>query len=177
MYGFTTLTFGGCMAKSSSGCLPLGGLLARLLGGPAAPTGPALPKVAPSNKFITAAEADFFRVLRDVVGPRGVVFAQVSLRQLLYFPGNNQSNPGRTAWENKVARRSVDFVICHPNTLAPLVVIELDDSTHAKPDRQQRDDEVDMIVQAAGLPMLRVLASRTYHTNELNDLLSPYLRA
>ena len=49
-------------------------------------------------------EANFFRVLKRVVGERGHVLAQVSLRQLLWFPGNSQSNPRRGAWQNKVAR-------------------------------------------------------------------------
>ena len=41
--------------------------------------GPSLPKVMVSNRFVTSAEADFFRVLQRVVGPRGHVLAQAAI--------------------------------------------------------------------------------------------------
>jgi hypothetical protein len=74
--------------------------------------------------FVTDAEANFFRVLRAVVGQRGHILAQVPLGRLVFFPGNNQSNPGRSAWQNKVSQKSIDFVVCEPQTLRPLVAIE-----------------------------------------------------
>ncbi|MCS7034946.1 MAG: DUF2726 domain-containing protein, partial [Phycisphaerae bacterium] len=83
-----------------------------------------LPKVQVNKYFVSNAEANFFRVLKRVVGDRGHVLAQVSLRQLLWIPGDNQSNPGRAAWQNRIDKRSVDFVVCDPSTLTPKLVIE-----------------------------------------------------
>ena len=149
----------------------------RLLGlAPAAqPSDTPLPQVMISNRFVTAAEANFFRVLQRVVGLRGHVLAQVSLKQLLFLPGSNHSNPGRATWQNKINQRSVDFLVCDPATLKPLVVIELDEPTHARPERQTRDEEVEALLRAAGLPVLRVLASRAYETRELEAALTPHL--
>jgi hypothetical protein len=87
--------------------------------------GTGLPKVQVNKYFVSNAEADFSRVLVRVVGTRGHVLSQVSLRQLVWFPGNNQTNPGRQTWQNKVAAKSVDFVICDSATLRPKLVIEL----------------------------------------------------
>jgi hypothetical protein len=101
--------------------------------------------------------------------------AQVSLRQLLFFPGNNQSNPGRASWHGRVSQRTIDFVVCDPATLRPLVAIELDDPTHSRAGRQTRDDNVHAILEAAGLPLVGVLASRGYETRELEASLAPYL--
>ena len=114
-------------------------------------------------------------VLVRVIGGRGHVLAQVSLRQLLWLPGTNQSNPGRSTWQNKIAAKSVDFVVSDPATLRPLVVIELDEPTHARPARQDRDEDVETMLRAAGLPYLRVLTSRTYDTRELAAVVAPYL--
>ena len=139
-----------------------------------APTA-AMPEIRISDRFMSPAEANFYRVLIKVVGDRGHVLAQVSLRQLLYLPGSNKSNPGRAAWQNKIAARSVDFLVCHSSTLRPLVVIELDEETHTKPERQTRDEEVEAVLRAAGLPLLRVLADRSYDTRELDATLAPYL--
>ena len=163
------------MDHQPAGCL---GFVFRLLGLGGTRTAPAtaLPKVQVNKYFVSNAEADFFRVLQRVVGSRGHVLAQVSLRQLVWFPGNNQSNPGRATWQNKVAAKSVDFVLCDPSTLRPKVVVELDEPTHARPARQTRDDEVEAILQAAGLPVVRVLTSRGYETRELEAELQPYLQ-
>jgi very-short-patch-repair endonuclease len=125
--------------------------------------------------FVSDAEADFFRVLQRVVAGRAHVLAQVSLRQLLWLPGSNQTNPGRSAWQNKIAAKSVDFLLCEGATLRPLLVIELDEPTHARPHRQGRDAEVEQLLHSAGLPFIRVLTSRTYDTRELAAAVEPYL--
>jgi hypothetical protein len=135
-----------------------------------------LPKVTVNKFFVTDAERSFFQVLRRVVGDRGHVLTQVPLRQLLFFPGNNKTNPGRASWHGRVSQRTIDFVVCDPATLRPLVAIELDDSTHSRPDRQTRDDNVHTILEAAGLPLLGVVTSRGYETRELEASLAPYLQ-
>ena len=168
------------MPDKPAGCL--GRLIQLLTGGGAgeagAPTGgAALPRVMVSTKFISKAEADFFRVLRHTVGDRGHVLAQVALNQLLFFPGSNKGSPGRAAWQNKVARRSLDFLVCDPATLRPLVAVELDDASHAEPKRQTRDDEVEALLAAAGLPLVHVLPDRSYDTRELEAAIGPHLAA
>lgn len=161
------------MPTQPNGCL---GVFLRLFGvgadAPASTT--SLPKVQINKYFVSDAEGDFFRVLRKVVGDRGHVLAQVSLWQLLWFPGHNQSNPGRQTWLNKVAAKSVDFVVCDPASLRPKFVVELDEPSHARAERQTRDEEVEAILDAAGLPVVRVLTSRTYDTRELEAAIAPY---
>ncbi|HWI60803.1 MAG TPA: DUF2726 domain-containing protein, partial [Symbiobacteriaceae bacterium] len=49
----------------------------------------------------------------------------------------------------------------------PLLAIELDDSSHMRPDRQQRDEWLDRAVMAAGLPLLRVRARGDYDPSAL----------
>jgi hypothetical protein len=134
-----------------------------------------IPKVQISNRFISNAEADFFRVLTKVVGNRGHILAQISLKQLLYLPGKDQTTPGRRTWQNKINQRSLDFLICDPATLQPRLAIELDDSSHTRPDRQTRDEEVLLMLEAAGLPIVRILCARNYDTRELTATILPHL--
>jgi hypothetical protein len=120
------------------GCLL--GWLFNLLGerGGSAPVGgQRMPRVIVDKKFVSPAEAEFFRVLRAVVGTRGHVLAQVSLRQLLWFPPEQERSIVQ-AWRNRVAQKSIDFLVCDPATLRPLVAIELDEPSHASPSRQTR---------------------------------------
>jgi len=53
------------------------------------------------------------------------------------------------------------LVICAP-ALAPIIAVELDDSSHRRVDRQARDRDVDRILEIASLPILRVAVRRTY---------------
>ncbi len=160
--------------SGKAGCL---GFLFGKIGSVADRDRQTMPKVMINKFFVTNAEADFYRVLCRVVGTKGHILAQVSLGQLLYLPGSNQTNPGRGAWWNKICRRSIDFVICDPATLRPLLAIELDEPSHAKPERQTRDEEVGTMINAAGLPFVRVLTSRAYETRELSAVILPLLNA
>lgn len=160
----------GIMAEKT-GCL-LGWLLG---GGGDATDADALPEVRLSDRFISTAETNFYRVLRQTVGDAAIIAMQASLNQLLYFPGNNRGNPARASWQNRVRGRAVDFVLLDPKSMRPLVAIELDEPSHAKPSRQTRDENVERILEAAGLPLVRVLTSRSYSTTELADVLRPHL--
>jgi hypothetical protein len=46
--------------------------------------------------------------------------------------------------------------------MKPRCGVELDDSSHARPDRQERDVFVDEVFEVAGLPLLRVPAKSAY---------------
>ena len=69
----------------------------------------------------------------------------------------------------------MDFVVCDAGTLRPLVVVELDEPSHATPQRQGRDEDVETILAAAGLPIIHVLTSRGYETRELEAAIGTYL--
>jgi hypothetical protein len=138
--------------------------------------GHAMPEICLNKRFVSDAEANFFQVLRAVVGARGHVLAQVSLGQLFWLPGNNRGTPGRAAWQNKLRGRTVDFVICDPGTLRPLVAVELDEPSHAAARRQTRDEEVAAALDAAGLPLVRLITSRAYDTRELEAGIAAHLK-
>jgi hypothetical protein len=77
------------MPREPAGCLF--GFLANLFGIVPPPV-QNLPATVMVNKFfITEAEQSFFKVLQLVVEDRAHILAQISLRQLFYFP----NAPGR----------------------------------------------------------------------------------
>lgn len=74
-----------------------------------------------------------------------------------------------------MAARSADFVICDPATLRPRVVIELDEpSRHAR--ATDTDEEVGVMLEGAGLPVLRLNTARSYNKRELAETILPYLK-
>ena len=120
--------------------------------------------------FFSAAERSFYEVLRRLV-PEYVVFAKVGLSELVYV--TNKGSEWRSH-QNRVDRKHLDFVICNAD-LAPVVAIELDDSSHHEQRRRDRDAFVDQVLAAAGIPIVHVAAQRGYRLDELRQTLLPHL--
>jgi len=92
---------------------------------------------------------------------------------LLYLPKGTENRQGHM---NRVVSKHVDFVLCDLQNIRPQLVIELDDSSHEREDRRERDAFVDQALEAASLPILHVTAKRTYAPKELADLIEAKLR-
>ncbi len=92
------------------------------------------------------AEQTLFLRLREAL-PTHVVLAQVGASRVLL-------SPEPVAWHNKIAQLSFDFVICTPDS-APVLVIELDDSTHERARNKERDAKKDRACRDAGLRLVR----------------------
>lgn len=113
--------------------------------------------------FLTPAEAAFFAVLREAVGADWHIMSKVRLADLVHAPTGRE---WQSAW-NKISQKHVDFVLCDPATVRPLVVLELDDRSHRRPERIERDAFVDRVFADAALPILHVPLRRNYDLRAL----------
>lgn len=126
------------------------------------------PPVQQTAHLVSPAEADFYRTLASVVSGRSTIFVQVPLHKIIEVIPNT---PARQSWHNKIDRKTIDFVLCDPQTLAPQLAIELDDRTHQQANRKDRDAFVEVALAAAGFPLLRVPQRAKYDTAVLqNDI-------
>lgn len=150
------------------GCL---GLILRLVGvGPRRPVAGA-PPYRLRDDFLSPAEQSFFRVLTAALAGEYLVCPKVNLGDLFFVIRGSDGRSDGTAHRNRIDRKHVDFLLCDPATLRPAVGIELDDASHARPDRRDRDKLVDAVFAAAGLPLLRVRAAPAYRPNDLLGLI------
>ena len=117
------------------------------------------------DDFLSPAETSFYQVLKTMVGERLVIFPQVSLAGIFFTFGDE-----RQTYQNKIDRKIVDFLLCDAKTLKPILAIELDDASHHRPDRQERDVFVEKVFETAKLPLARVPVRATYNTKELAEL-------
>lgn len=113
--------------------------------------------------FLSPAELSFFLVLREAVGERYVICPKPSLAEVLYVVGGR----GTQAAHNRIANKRVDFLLCTPETMRPVLALELDDASHQRTRRRERDEIVDRAFEAAGLPLEHIQAKRAYSPAEL----------
>ena len=126
------------------------------------------------TSLLSPAERSFYEALLVALRDRRdlVVFAKVRLIDLLSVPAGAGN---RRAHVNRVCSKHVDFVLCDRRELRPLLVIELDDASHEREDRRDRDAFVDAALAEADLPILRVRAQRGYVPTELARLIDEKL--
>jgi hypothetical protein len=121
------------------------------------------------------AELRFLRALERAVGDSARIYAKVRLADLVEV---RERASGRRFWQafNAIACKHVDYVLCEPETLEVICVIELDDRSHQRDDRRERDEFVDNVMQASRIPMLRFPAQTRYQTAEVRRCLENTLK-
>ena len=124
------------------------------------------------DDFLSPAEMSFYHVLSSVVGSRAVICPKVRLADVFFVARPNEN----LSYFNRIAQRHLDFLLCKPNSMKPVLGIELDDTSHTRSKRKQRDEFVNKVFESAGLPMLRIAAQRSYNTRELAVQVAQYLR-
>ncbi len=124
------------------------------------------------DDFLSLAEQSFYLVLKNVVGEYLSICPKVSLADIFFVMRPNEN---MSAY-NRINRKHVDFLVCEPKSMKPRFAIELDDSSHQRSDREERDDFVDSVFIAANLPLIRITARNGYNTAELSALIKQTLR-
>ena len=85
---------------------------------------------------------------------------EISLGDVFYPQSGDHS--ANVSYRNQITQKHVDFLLCDPGSMRPLLGVELDDASHERPNRQDRDIFVDKVFAAAGLPLLRVPVQAAY---------------
>lgn len=90
----------------------------------------------------------YWRLIKAL--PDHVILAQVQLSQLLGV----KSGENYSRWNNRINRMSCDFVVCNKDS-SIIAVIELDDATHQRKDRQAADAKKDKALNSANVRIVR----------------------
>ncbi len=135
----------------------------------------ALPRNLPylaRGQLVTKSELKFYKSLSKAVQDDFQIFAMVRIADLLRVEKNNKH---RRKWLNKILAKHIDFVLCDPGSLKPLVCIELDDISHQRPERIERDKFVNQAFKSAQLPLLRIPTQPEYRSREIRQLIESIL--
>jgi hypothetical protein len=127
------------------------------------------------QRVMTEHELDFYKKLNDAVGGTYCILAQAHLSAFLEHKVPNGQN-WKAAFRH-INGKSIDYLLCDKQRLAPLLAIELDDASHEKQDRRLRDEEVKRIFREANLPLVRVPSHDITSVEEMKTRISELLSA
>jgi uncharacterized protein DUF2726 len=125
------------------------------------------------DSFLTSDEIAYYRVLRMIFAHRYLIFAQVRVLDICTV----LDRPFNQGALNKINRKTVDFVLCHPRTFKPMVAIELDGTSHDRPDRRERDVFLNEVFRAIGMKLVRQRSRYSYSVAEVTHTVESALAA
>ena len=124
-----------------------------------------------NENMITNAERSFLSVLKMACGDTYVISPKARLGDVVYVQKGTDAKL-RQSIQNRINQKHVDFLLLDPKTLAPVLVIELDDKSHQSAAAQSRDLVKDKVLKDAGLRMIRFPARATYTLSEIEAALT-----
>ena len=95
--------------------------------------------------LLTPTELEYLRVIRALLGNDYLVLPQVNLASVIDKKGDSN-------FRNELFR-NIDFGVFNKD-FKPLVLIEINDNTHFRKDRIERDKKVATICKKAGIPLV-----------------------
>lgn len=104
--------------------------------------------------LLTSNELAFYQILYPIVCQHG--WQLLMKMRLADVMAVRKGTEEYMKYFNKIKAKHTDFVFCDPDTLEILAGLELDDPSHERPERQERDEFVDKAYAAAGIPLIHV---------------------
>ena len=118
-------------------------------------------KYIKSEYLLTKNELKFYKILKQITNKLGYsLFCQVSLYQIVNSKDYRDFN--------KIKSKSIDFVLTQENCKI-LLCIELDDPTHEKKKRIERDNFINKLFEELEIKYLRIPVQNFYNIEELEN--------
>ncbi|MBR3255409.1 MAG: DUF2726 domain-containing protein [Clostridia bacterium] len=123
----------------------------------------------PKRYLITLNELKFYKVLQEIAKELNLeVFSQVSLYNII-LTKKELDNKQKYKYFNKIASKSIDFVLVDPNDCKIKLCIELDDVSHNRFDRIKRDEFINELFKQLEIDLLRYPTYQVYYKEALKN--------
>lgn len=111
--------------------------------------------------ILTQDELKFYKLMKYITDRNNLlIFTQVSLYQIVKNKDFKDFN--------KIKSKSIDFVITDINTKIK-ICIELDDQTHIREDRQQRDIFINELFKQLEIKLIRIPVQSYYNMQDIEQ--------
>ena len=125
--------------------------------------------------LMTRAEYNFDKVLREAVNGKYEIERQVLLSRLVEpttenltdYKTGRKFNPDRS----KIDKKTIDFVLYNKAGYTPYLAIELDDSSHLRADRKERDTFVEEVLSSVDIRLVRIKNAHSYDLETIAELI------
>ena len=105
------------------------------------------------NRVLTQNELGLFYDLKQIAGDcEMTLLSKVRLADFIFLPKQTKNY---ITWLNKITAKHIDFLLCD-KAMRPLLAIELDDGSHERAERIERDKFVDKVYDNIGLDVIHV---------------------
>jgi hypothetical protein len=121
------------------------------------------------NKLLTPNELQAFQYLRRKLPATFIICPQVRIADIVGVRWRR----GQKAAFGRITQKHIDFLIVDQAS-ALLFAVEVDDTSHQRADRRQRDEFVNALFKSVGLPLIRVEPRRFEQSVDLNQAIARY---
>ncbi len=125
-----------------------------------------IPHFRRTRSLLATQQRAFYTALIQALGPQPLVFARVNLAHLVQHPGDD---PNYQEHWRRVCRRWLDFVICSPSSVSPILAIKLETRLERKRRALGGIDVLDDTLSSARIPLLRISLVDQYDPAELME--------
>jgi len=123
----------------------------------------------PKRYITTLNELNFYNILLEITKELDMIlFSQVSLYNIISMKDNLDYST-KTKYFNKIASKSIDFVLVDKKNCRIKLCIELDDTTHYKQKRIERDNFINKLFKDLEIDLLRYPVYKVYYKNILKQ--------
>lgn len=122
------------------------------------------PEYRKSKSVLTYRERILLRAVRRAAAGEYTVLMKVRMADFVWLANEPQD---RKFHNSQILCKHVDFLLCDKLTVEPLLVIELDDSSHKSYDHAERDRFKNETFDAVGIPYIRMQVQEQYDTDDL----------
>lgn len=118
--------------------------------------------------FITKTERKYYNILNEIINEYNLeIVPQVNLATIIDKPKAKYANE---------LYRNVDFGIFSKNYKELLLLIEINDRTHKKEYRKERDIKVNNYTKEAGINLITLYTYSCYFTSNMNEYKTYYIK-
>lgn len=125
------------------------------------------------KNIMTATEINFYNKLKDILGDKYIIWPQINLAAII---NKNGSFNYKRRFQTELYH-NIDFGIFDKDTFELLLLIELNDNSHYKPDRKKRDENVKSLCYQSGYKIVTFWVDKPNEYEYVKNRILYYLGA
>lgn len=106
--------------------------------------------------LLTNREEEFYKQIKPICDNSNIkILSKVRLADIVE-PNKDLQYREKQTYLNKIIKKHIDFILCNPENLEIIALIELDDTTHNQKKRIESDEFKNKLCETVGYSLIRV---------------------